>query len=136
MAAEDRETGETREGQSGTGISWAEAALRGSCPRCGSRTLFDGMLAFADSCRGCGLDFSRFNVGDGPAALVTLAVGAITVGLAIWLQLAVEPPLWVHALLWIPLTFALVIAGLRVTKAFLLASEYRNRAREAGTGDL
>jgi uncharacterized protein (DUF983 family) len=117
------------EGQPGM----AEAALLGLCPRCGAKTLFSGWLAFAGKCRVCGLDLTRFNVGDGPAALVTLAVGAITVGLAIWLQLSVEPPWWVHVLLWVPLTFALVIGGLRTTKAFLLASEYRNDAREAGS---
>ncbi|MBX7495599.1 DUF983 domain-containing protein [Qipengyuania sp. 6B39] len=126
------DSSDTQEGQPGLG----QAALRGLCPRCGANTLFGGMLAFADKCRACGLDFWRFNVGDGPAALVTLAVGTITVGLAIWLQLSVEPPLWVHALLWVPLTFALVIGGLRVAKAWLLASEYRNNAREAGSKDL
>lgn len=98
--------------------------------------MFAGMLAFADRCRACGFDFARFNVGDGPAALVTLAVGAITVPLAIWVQLTFEPHWWVHALLWVPLTFALVIGGLRVTKAWLLASEYRNDAREAGSRDI
>jgi len=123
---------ETHEGQPGL----AEAALLGLCPRCGERSLFRDWLAFADKCSKCGLDLSRFNVGDGPAALVTLAVGAITVGLAIWLQLSVEPPWWVHVLLWVPLTTALVIGGLRTTKAFLLASEYRNDAREAGAKDL
>lgn len=123
---------DTREGQPGL----AEAALLGLCPRCGAKTLFGGMLAFATRCRACGLDYARFNVGDGPAALVTLAVGAITVGLAIWLQLSVEPPWWVHVLLWVPLTTALVIGGLRVTKAGLLVSEYRNDAREAGGKDL
>ncbi len=129
-----REDGpETREGQPGARISWAEAALLGSCPRCGERTLFAGMLAFADRCRACGLDFTRFNVGDGPAALVTLAVGTITVALAIWLELSLAPAWWVHAMIWGPLTLALVIGGLRVTKAALLASEYRNDAREAGS---
>ena len=123
---------ETNKGQPGIG----QAALFGLCPRCGEKTMFDGVLAFSGKCSSCGLDYSRFNVGDGPAALVTLVVGTITVGLAIWLQLSVEPPWWVHALLWIPLTFALVIGLLRITKAGLLASEYGNDAREAGSRKL
>ena len=113
----------------------AEAALFGLCPRCGAKTLFGGMLAFAPQCRVCGLDYARFNVGDGPAALVTLAVGAITVGLAVWVELSFEPPWWVHVLLWLPLTTALVIGGLRLAKGFLLVSEYRNAAGEAGRQD-
>ena len=108
------------------------AALGGLCPRCGARTLFAGLVRFAPRCTGCGLDFARFNVGDGPAAFLTLIVGALVVVLALWLELAVEPPLWVHAVLWIPLTVALTLGGLRIAKAALLASEFRNRAREAG----
>lgn len=107
-----------------------EAALFGLCPRCGAKTLFSGLTAFAPRCRACGLDFSKFNVGDGPAAFLTLIVGALIVILALWLQLAVEPPWWLHVLLWIPLTTAGVIGGLRVSKAALLYSEYRNRAGE------
>lgn len=121
---------DTKEGQP----SISEAALFGLCPQCGAKTLFDGVAQFAPRCRACGLDLSRFNVGDGPAAFLTLIIGGLIVGLALWLEIAVTPPLWVHALLWIPLTFALVLYGLRVAKAALLASEYRNRAGEAGRG--
>ena len=105
-----------------------EAALLGLCPRCGGRTLFAGWIRFADRCRACGLDLTRFNVGDGPAAFLTLIVGALVVILALWLQLAAEPPWWVHLILWVPLTVLGVIFGLRVSKAALLQSEYRNKA--------
>ena len=104
------------------------AALLGQCPRCGARSLFAGWIRFADRCRACGLDLTRFNVGDGPAAFLTLIVGAVVVILALWLQLAAEPPWWVHVLLWPPLTTLGVILGLRVGKAALLQSEYRNKA--------
>jgi uncharacterized protein (DUF983 family) len=107
-----------------------EAALFGLCPRCGAKTLFAGLTAFAPRCRVCGLDFSKFNVGDGPAAFLTLIVGALIVILALWLQLSVEPPWWVHVLLWVPLTITGVIGGLRLAKGALLHSEYRNRAGE------
>jgi len=106
----------------------AEAALFGLCPRCGARSLFAGWTRFADCCRACGLDLTRFNVGDGPAAFLTLIVGALVVVLALWLQLGAEPAWWVHVLLWPPLTVLGVILGLRVAKAALLQSEYRNKA--------
>jgi uncharacterized protein (DUF983 family) len=108
----------------------AEAALKGLCPRCGSRTLFDGWVRFAPRCRACALDFSAFNVGDGPAAFLTLIVGALVVGLAIALELGAHPPVWVHILLWGPLTALLVVGSLRIAKAALLTLEYRHRARE------
>lgn len=110
--------------------AFRDAALFGLCPRCGESTLFEGWLAFAPKCRSCELDFARFNVGDGPAAFLTLGVGAIVVGLAIWLQLTFEPPWWVHVLLWVPLTIAGVIGGLRLVKAALLVREFRADARE------
>lgn len=104
--------------------------MTGKCPRCGAQTLFDGPVAFAESCRACGLDFSAFNVGDGPAAFLTLIVGAVIVIGAVALELAAGPPWWVHALIWPALTLVLVIGGLRVAKSALIASEYRNAARE------
>jgi uncharacterized protein (DUF983 family) len=106
------------------------SALKGLCPQCGASTLFDGWIKFAAKCRMCGLDFGTFNVGDGPAAFLTLIVGTIVVIGAVALQLSTEPPFWVHMLIWPVLTLALVVGGLRVAKAALLQSEYRNAARE------
>lgn len=114
--------------------SLLEAALFGCCPRCGARSLFIGPVKFAGKCRTCALDFAKFNVGDGPAAFLTLIIGAALVGLALWLDAAIRPPFWVHALIWIPLTIFAVLGGLRVAKALLLTSEYRNRAGEAQNG--
>ena len=103
----------------------------GQCPRCRAKTLFDGVIAFAPRCRGCGLDFSGFNVGDGPAAFLTLIIGAVVSALAIWIELAFTPPFWVHIVLWVPLTTFAVLAGLRYGKSKLLAAEYRRKAGAA-----
>jgi uncharacterized protein (DUF983 family) len=109
--------------------SASAAALKGQCPRCGAPTLFAGWVRFASKCRNCGLDFAAFNVGDGPAAFLILIVGAIVTAGAITLELAAEPPFWVH-LMWIPVAALLTLGGLRVAKAWLLVQEYRHRARE------
>ncbi|WP_095013192.1 DUF983 domain-containing protein [Tsuneonella mangrovi] len=113
-------------GQPGIG----QAALSGLCPQCGAKTLFAGLVNFAPRCRACGLDFAKYNVGDGPAAILILVIGGLVAGLAIWLQLAVDPPYWLQAVIWIPLTTVLVLGGLRISKAALLASEFRNKAGE------
>lgn len=112
-----------------------DVALKGLCPRCGAPGLFAGWVGFAASCKACGLDFSNFNVGDGPAAFLTLILGAIIVAAAITLELTVAPPIWVHMLIWIPVTAIAVIGALRISKAALLALEYRNKAREFRSGD-
>jgi uncharacterized protein (DUF983 family) len=111
------------------GPSSLHAALAGNCPRCGAHTLFDGWVRFASKCPKCGLNFEGFNVGDGPAAFLILVVGAIVVVGALILDGAAEPPWWVH-LVWVPVAAALTIGGLRIAKAWLLAQEYRHRARE------
>ncbi|MES2044705.1 MAG: DUF983 domain-containing protein [Pseudomonadota bacterium] len=111
------------------------AALRGLCPRCGAPGLFAGLTGFAPKCRACGLDFSMFNVGDGPAAFLTLILGAIVVGLAAWLQLRFDPPLWIQMLIWIPVTAIGTVLALRIAKAALLGAEYRNAAREGRISD-
>ncbi|MFA5967811.1 MAG: DUF983 domain-containing protein [Sphingomonas sp.] len=131
MMVEDA-TGGASPGASPTPVepSPLNAALGGLCPRCGAKTLFSSLTQFAPTCRACGLDFSAFNVGDGPAAFLTLVWGAIIVGGAIALELSVGPPWWVHVLIWIPVTAVAVIGSLRVAKGALMALEYRNAARE------
>lgn len=106
------------------------ASLRGLCPRCGGSTLYVGMLRIAPRCARCGLDLAAFNVGDGPAAFLILIIGAVVTAAALALELAAEPPFWVHILLWVPLTLVLVLVSMRAAKAALLALEYRNAARE------
>ena len=112
-----------------------DVVLKGLCPRCGARTLFAGWVRFADRCSACGLDISLFNVGDGPAAFLIMILGGAIVAAAITLELSLSPPFWVHVLLWIPVTALAVIGALRISKAALLALEYRNKAREFRSGD-
>ncbi|MCB5424004.1 DUF983 domain-containing protein [Altererythrobacter sp. CC-YST694] len=113
-----------------------QAALLGLCPRCGAKCLFEGLARFAPCCKQCGLDFAQFNVGDGPAAFLTLIIGALVVILALWLEFSVHPPLWVHALIWMPIIAGSTIWGLRVSKAWLLQAEYWRKAKEVTGGDV
>ena len=106
------------------------AALFGLCPECGASGLFEGPARFRPRCRACGLDYGRYNVGDGPAAFLTLIIGALLIAAALSLDFAFEPPLWVHIVLWVPLTAAAVLYGLRVGKAALLAIEHQRQAAE------
>ena len=114
-------------------VTVMKAAALGQCPRCGARTMFAGLVNFAGKCDSCGLDYSRFNVGDGPAAFLTLAIGAVLALAAILFDQSVHPPFWVHVLIWVPLTAAMVVYGLRIAKGALLVVEYRRGAREAGS---
>ena len=115
-------------------VSPVHGALAGLCPRCKSKTLFAGWVRFNDACRACKLDFSSFNVGDGPAAFLILIIGALLVLAALTVDGMFAPPWWVH-LIWIPVGFGFTILGLRWAKALLLTQEYIHRAREGRIAD-
>lgn len=112
-----------------------DSGLKGACPRCGARTLFTGFVKFADKCPNCGLDFTRFNVGDGPVVFLTLGIGALVTAMALWVEFTFQPGVLIHILLWVPITLALVVVMLRFSKGLLLALEYRNKAREGRIKD-
>ena len=104
--------------------------LRGRCPRCGEGHMFNGFLTFAPSCEACGLDYSGFNSGDGPAFFVMSIVGTIVVGLALWMEISYEPPIWVHALVAGSLSIGLSLAIIRPLKGVLAALQFANKAEQ------
>lgn len=112
------------------GPSVLSASLRGRCPRCGKGPLFRGYLSVASSCSSCNLDFSRFEAGDGPAIFVILIVGAIVAGGALIMEVALQPPYWVHAVVWGPALVILSLAFLRPLKAALIVLQYKHKAEE------
>jgi uncharacterized protein (DUF983 family) len=113
-----------------------KAIFLGLCPRCGQGPLFDGYIAVKKQCPACALDYSIFDAGDGPAVFGILIVGAIVCALALWTEFTFEPPLWVHAVLWIPLICILTAGFLRLSKSALLVLQYRNKAGEGRIGDV
>jgi uncharacterized protein (DUF983 family) len=106
------------------------AGLKGRCPRCGEGRLFDGFLTVGKGCTNCGLDYSYADAGDGPAVFVILIIGFIMVGLALWTEVNLNPPLWVHLVIWLPLTVVLALAALRLIKGVLLTLQYARQAAE------
>lgn len=106
------------------------AGLLGRCPRCGQGALFEGYLKPRAACESCGLDFAFADSGDGPVAFVILAIGFLVVGLALWVEVTLDPPLWLHFLIWIPLAVGLSLGALRLFKGLLIVLQYRNRAAE------
>lgn len=106
------------------------AGLKGRCPRCGEGRLFAGTLSVAPRCGVCGLDYGFADAGDGPAVFVILIIGFIICGLALWMEVTVNPPLWVHFILWIPLIIVLGLTSLRLIKGVLITLQYANKAAE------
>jgi uncharacterized protein (DUF983 family) len=107
-----------------------KTGIKGCCPRCGQGKLFDGLLSLSPRCAACGLDYSFADAGDGPAVFVILIVGFIVIGSVLWLEVNYSPPVWLHILLFGPLTVILSSMLLRWCKAILIAMQFRHNARE------
>jgi uncharacterized protein (DUF983 family) len=110
-----------------------ESALRGlacRCPRCGKGKLFTGFLDLRPNCDVCGLDYAFTDVGDGAAIFIIMIAGAIVVTCALIVEVKYEPPLWVHALLWLPLILVTTLWPLRAMKSLLIALQFHHKAAE------
>jgi uncharacterized protein (DUF983 family) len=101
--------------------------LRCRCPACGEGPLFDGFLQVRSVCQACGADLSGQDSGDGAVAFIVLIVGAVVVGLALVVEVRYGPPVWLHLLLWLPLTLILTLALMRPFKSLLIAVQYKHR---------
>lgn len=112
-------------------ISPLRAGLTMRCPRCGEGKLFSGFLSVKKSCSACELDYKFADAGDGPAVFIMLIVGFIVVGAVLYVELTYQPPYWLHAIIWPPLILLLSLGMLRPLKAYLIALQYHNDARQA-----
>jgi len=115
-------------------VSPLAAGLGCKCPRCGRGRLYGGVLKVRDRCESCGLELAKHDSGDGPAVFVILILGFLVVGLALWVELAYEPPFWVHAVLWVPFITIGALLLLRPFKATLIAMQYRHRRDDYDSG--
>ena len=104
--------------------------LRGRCPRCGRGHLFAGYLSLRQRCEACGLDFGFADSGDGPAFFVMSFVGMVIVACAMFVEFTYEPPLWVHVVLWTPLTIVLSLILVRPLKGLLIALQFQRGAEQ------
>mgnify|MGYP001797227639 CR=1 FL=1 len=113
-------------------VSPLMAGLRCRCPRCGKGKLFIGLfnLDLEAHCNECGLDYKFIDTGDGPAVFVIMILGFLMLGGALILEFSLHPPVWVHGLVWVPLTLLLAFGLLRPLKALLIALQYTNRAEQ------
>ena len=112
-------------------VTVLQSALRGlacRCPRCGKGRLYAGFLDLRPSCEACGLDYTFIDSGDGPAIFIIMLAGAIVVACALIVEVKYQPPLWLHAVLWLPLILATTLLPLRAMKSLLIALQFHHKA--------
>jgi uncharacterized protein (DUF983 family) len=55
------------------------------------------------------------------------------VGCALVTEVVYAPPLWVHAVLWLPLILLVTLVPLRSMKGLMIALQYHHKAAEGRT---
>ena len=113
-----------------------KCGLKGLCPRCGKGHMFKSWLKVTDRCESCGLDYRFAAPDDGPAFFSLCIICLPLVFFVLWIQVAFDPPWWVHLLTSVPFMALGTLLPLRPIKGWLVASQYVNRAQEAGTEGL
>jgi len=111
------------------------AGLAGRCPNCGQGKLFAGFLQVAPACTACGYDFAKADSGDGPAVFIILIAGFLVAFGALFTEFTFHPPIWVHLVIWLPLTLVLSLGLMRPLKGVMLAAQFMNKASEARHDD-
>lgn len=106
--------------------AWRRGLL-GRCPNCGIGRMFRAFLKVADRCPHCGEALHHQQADDAPAYFVILIVGHIVVPAALSVELAVTPPYWLHAAIWLPLTLGLAVGLLQPVKGAIVAWQWAHR---------
>jgi uncharacterized protein (DUF983 family) len=104
--------------------------LRGArlkCPACGSGAMFRRYLKVADSCPACGEELHHHRADDAPPYFTIVIVGHIVVSLVLLVEMTYRPPLWVHMMLWLPLTVVLALLLLPAVKGALVGLQWALR---------
>jgi uncharacterized protein (DUF983 family) len=109
---------------------------KGLCPRCGEGRMFASWLKIVPRCDRCGLDYRFAAPDDGPAFFSLCIICLPLVFFVLWIQVAFDPPWWVHLFTSLPVMVLGTLLPLRPLKGWLVASQYVNRAQEAGTQGL
>lgn len=99
---------------------------RGRCPNCGEGRLFAAYLKVAESCPHCGEALHHHRADDAPPYFTIFIVGHIVVPLLLAVEVAYRPDIWLHALIWGPLTIALSLLLLPPIKGAVVGLQWAN----------
>ncbi|MBO0764579.1 MAG: DUF983 domain-containing protein [Hyphomicrobiaceae bacterium] len=106
---------------------WWGAVLNGfrlRCPACRRGALFGRYLKVNEACPACGEALHHHRADDAPPYFTILIVGHLIVGAILSVERAFLPPLWLHAVVWLPLTVILCLALLPRIKGAIVGLQW------------
>lgn len=102
-------------------------ALLCRCPRCAHAGLFRGFLALKPACQHCGLPLQRADSGDGPAVILTFALGFLLIPPILVFALHSDWPMWLHGIVWSVVILVATLGSVRPAKALMVGLQYRTK---------
>lgn len=104
------------------------------CPRCGIGRTFKYATTVNENCANCELDFTDQRADDLPAYIMLCVLAPlITLG-ALAVEVIFQPSLWIHVVLWLPITVLIAYLLLPPVKGLIIAVQWANHMH--GFGDL
>jgi len=107
--------------------------IRCTCPACGKGPLFRKFVKVAETCTACGEELFHHRADDMPAYVVMSIVGHIVIGAMLWAEIRYAPPLWLHSVVWFPLTIGLALGLLQPVKGAIVALQWKLGMHGFGT---
>ncbi|MDQ0468694.1 DUF983 domain-containing protein [Labrys wisconsinensis] len=101
--------------------------FRCRCPRCGRGKLFRAYLKVADHCPACGEALYHHQADDAPPYFTMLIVGHVVVGGVLATEIAYHPAIWLHMIIWLPLTVILSLVLLPCIKGAIVGLQWATR---------
>lgn len=100
-----------------TGVS---RGLRLKCPHCGEGRLFRAFLKVSERCEVCGEDNTVYPCDDAPPYLALFLVGHLLMPFIVLMSREFDPPIWLMATIWLPLTAISCIVALPYMKGLVV----------------
>ncbi len=93
---------------------------RGLCPACGLTHAFDGFLHVVPVCAACGAPLGELRADDAPPYFTVFIVAHVVIGLLFMTYKAYDPPFWLQAAIWLPVTLVMALGLIRPVKGATL----------------
>lgn len=97
---------------------------RGRCPACGDKSLFAKYLKVRGDCTSCGLHLGGHQADDAPPYFTIFIVGHIIVPVALLVERAYMPPLYVHFIIFTVLSIIVAMLSLPIVKGAVVGLQW------------
>ena len=93
----------------------------GRCPCCGTEDrVFTSFIKVVEECTTCSASLGQLCADDAPPYFTIFISGHIIVPLILLIERISAPPLWLHMLIWIPITLSVTLLLMRPIKGATL----------------